>query len=91
MSKRNGKTSRAGKSAHDDYDLPPEVAFGKARFIGFGLKSLEKYVAEKGKKPTAVQLDPDVARVFGTSESVNTMLRSIIQGLASAGKRKKSA
>lgn len=42
-------------------------------------------------KPVRVELDPDVAKVFGTSESVNLVLRGIIQGLSSAKKQKKTA
>ncbi len=38
-----------------------------------------------------ITLDSDVARVFASSESVNTVLRGIIQSLLAAGKRKKSA
>ncbi len=40
-----------------------------------------------GKIPSdaiAVVLDPDVARVFDSSESVNTFLRSVISALADA-------
>lgn len=87
MSKRSGKTRKA-KSVHDAYELSAELDFSKLKFVGLSAASLEKYVARR-QKP--VMLDPDVARVFGTSESVNTVLRSIIKGLSAAGKRKKSA
>ena len=36
------------------------------------------YAARLGKDTVTVVLDPDVAAVFGTSQSVNKFLRSII-------------
>ncbi len=86
MPKKNNKARRS--SAHDNYELPPEIDFTKQRFIGFGLASLEKEIAAKSK---FVALDPDVARVFKSSKSVNAVLRGIIQALPNGSKRRKSA
>jgi hypothetical protein len=75
-------------SADGGHDLPAELDFSKLRFVGIGLDSLERYA---GKRGATVTLDSDVARVFRTSESVNTVLRGIIRSLSTAKKRKKSA
>jgi hypothetical protein len=87
MAKRNAKTTKS-HSQHDDFELPDELNFGKLKFIGFGVDALERHAA--GQRKTVV-LDSDVARVFGSSESVNTVLRGIIKSLAAARNRKKSA
>jgi hypothetical protein len=87
MSRRNAKT-RKSRSPHDDYDLPAELDFSKLKFVGFGLDALERHA---GKRGAIVTLDSDVARVFRTSESVNTVLRGIIRSLSAAKGRKKSA
>ena len=87
MPNKNGKRATR-KSVHDDYELPDEVDFNRTKFIGFGLDALERHA---GRKLT-VQLDPDVARVFDSSESVNTLLRGVIESLsARSKKRRKSA
>ena len=88
MTKRNANFTNKSCSPHDDYELPRELDFSKLKFIGFGVEALERHVASQRK---TVTLDSDVAKVFGTSESVNTVLRGIIQSLLAANKRKKSA
>ncbi|HVT02211.1 MAG TPA: hypothetical protein VHL58_02420 [Thermoanaerobaculia bacterium] len=40
------------------------------------------------KDRVAVVLDPDVAEVFASSTSVNTMLRSVISGLPKTAMKK---
>jgi hypothetical protein len=87
MAKQNGKTAKS-RSLHDDYELPDELDFSKLKFVGFGADALERHAASQRK---TVVLDSDVARVFGSSESVNTVLRGIIQSLVAARKRKKPA
>lgn len=87
MPKRNAKISKR-RSPHDDYELPPRLDFSKLKFIGFGADALERRAS---RQRTTITLDSDVARVFASSESVNTVLRGIIQSLLAAGKRKKSA
>lgn len=52
-------------------------------------KSRPNRFAEKMKKDrVAVVLDPDVAEVFASSTSVNTMLRSVISGLPKTAMKK---
>jgi hypothetical protein len=76
----------AHSSVHDDYELPAELDFSKLKPVGFGSDSLEN-----AQRRTTIELDIDVARVFSTSESVNRILRAIIQGLTRTKKRRKSA
>ncbi len=40
-----------------------------------------RFAARFGAGSVAVVLEPDVARVFQTSESVNTLLRSVLQAV----------
>jgi len=40
-----------------------------------------RFADKLGEETIAVVLDPDVARVFKTSESVNTTLRSVISSM----------
>ena len=70
------------------YELPEEIDIAKLRNVGKGVEAIEK-LARRSKRP--IGLDADVARVFRDSESVNTVLRSIIKGLAATRRRKKSA
>jgi hypothetical protein len=46
------------------------------------------YAARLGKDTVTIVLDPDVAAVFSSSESVNTLLRSVIAALPIATKRR---
>jgi hypothetical protein len=64
------------------------VNFNKLKFIGFGIEAMERPLAGRPRKIT---LDSDVARWFSDSESVNTVLRGIIQSLGAARRHKKSA
>jgi len=70
------------------YELPEEIDIAKLRFVGKGVATVEK-LARRSKR--IIGLDADVARVFRDSESVNTVLRSIIKGLAATRRRRKSA
>ncbi len=52
------------------------------------------YAARLEGRAVAVVLDPDVAEVFPTSESVNTLLRSVLRAVprrAKVGARSKGA
>jgi hypothetical protein len=66
------KKSRTAKKAPRDQDMLPEYNFdySKARPNRFAKK------VKPGSR--AVLLDPDVAEVFATTESVNTLLRVLI-------------
>lgn len=46
------------------------------------------YAARLGKDTVTIVLDPDVAAVFSSSESVNTFLRSVIAALPRPTKRR---
>ena len=46
------------------------------------------YAARLGKDTVTIVLDPDVAAVFSSSESVNTLLRSLIAALPTPTKRR---
>jgi hypothetical protein len=87
MPKRKIKATK-NRSSHDGYDLPANLDFSKMRLIGIGVDALERHASAQ---EVTVRLDSDVARVFSTSESVNTVLRGIIKSLAAASRRKKSA
>jgi hypothetical protein len=87
MPRRKIKANKT-RSSHDAYDLPANLDFSKMRLIGIGVDALERHAAAQ---EVTVRLDSDVARVFSTSESVNTVLRGIIKSLAAASRRKKSA
>ena len=85
---RNSK-NKSPKAKPEVDELPDELDPKKLRFIGFGLDALRAHAAKKRKK---VELEPDVAKVFPDSESVNQALRSVIDLLAlSSKKHRKSA
>ena len=67
------KKPRTAKSPETDKDLLPEYRFdyGKARPNRFAAQL-------KGRRRTVV-LDPDVAAIFSTPESVNAVLRALIE------------
>ena len=47
-----------------------------------------RFVAEFKRGSVAIVLDPDVALVFNSSESVNTLLRSVIDALPERSKKR---
>jgi hypothetical protein len=68
-------------------DDMPEIDLKRAKIAGVG-----EYFRRMAAEQRYVQLDPDVAKVFGDSESVNRVLRAIIAARPSTvGKRRKSA
>lgn len=48
-----------------------------------------RFASRLGGNAVAVVLDPDVAKVFGTSQSVNQLLRSVIAALPERSRAKK--
>ncbi|MGD0383315.1 MAG: hypothetical protein ABSA77_07345 [Thermoguttaceae bacterium] len=71
--KKIAKSAKDRKSNRDQ--LRPEYKFDYS-------KARPNRFARRGSKaPLIVALDPDVAKVFGTSESVNQALRAIITAL----------
>jgi hypothetical protein len=69
------KTSRRRKPRLTQGEMRPEYRFDyrKAR--------PNRFAPHMKGKTVAVVLDPDVASVFQSSESVNTLLRSVISAL----------
>lgn len=67
------KNSRA--SAHRDYDMLPEYRFD------YSQSRPNRFAPMFAEGKIAVILEPDVAAVFNTSESVNRLLRSVIAAL----------
>jgi hypothetical protein len=49
-----------------------------------------RFARDVGEGATLVALDPDVAEVFTTSESVNDLLRSVISALPKTGPKRRS-
>jgi hypothetical protein len=66
------KKTRISKSPADEDDLLSEysIDYRKAR--------PNRFAARFSKGSVAVVLDPDISRVFTTSESVNAALRALI-------------
>jgi hypothetical protein len=73
-------TRKPGKASADD--LRPEYHFDYAR------SRANRFASTQGRT-VAVVIDPDVAQVFDSSESVNRLLRSVIAAVpgAKAGHR----
>ena len=49
-----------------------------------------RFASQAGRDVVAVLLEPDVAAVFKTSESVNTVLRSVISVMPPVPKQRKT-
>jgi hypothetical protein len=69
------KTKARKTSSIETDDMRPEydLDFSKAR--------PNRFATPGGALRVAVTLDPDVARVFTTAESVNTVLRALINSM----------
>jgi hypothetical protein len=72
------KTSKRTSRRRAQAELRPEYRFDYRR-------SRPNRFAPEMKGAVAVVLDPDVATVFNTSDSVNAMLRSVISALPPSG------
>ncbi len=83
MSRKTTKKAPGGKRRKPRGEMRREYRFdyGKAR--------PNRFAAMLEGRTTAVVLDPDVASVFGSSESVNHLLRSVIAGLPANVKSKR--
>ncbi len=67
------KTPKASASRAPEHDMLPEYRFDYS-------KARPNRFADRLKRGSrAVVLDPDVAAVFSTPESVNTVLRALIE------------
>ena len=67
-------------STREKSRTPPEEMREEYRF-DYKKAKPNRFAAQMGAGAIAVVLDPDVAAVFKTSESVNTLLRSVISAL----------
>lgn len=78
------KKTRKAKTAADGLRAEYEFDYGRGRKNRF---------AAGGWPAVAVVLEPDVARVFGSSAKVNQLLRSVIKAVpgTAAGERKRKA
>jgi hypothetical protein len=68
-------------------ELRPEYEFN------FGTSRPNRFASRMGKDAVAVVLEPDVAQVFDSSQSVNRLLRSVIEAVPprrSRGGRRKA-
>jgi hypothetical protein len=68
--KKNIKSSKPRKNGRDELRAEYKFDYKKAR--------LNRFAGNTSKKPLIVTLEPDVAKVFSTSESVNHALRTIL-------------
>jgi hypothetical protein len=72
------KKTRRAKAAPGDLRVEYEFDYAKAR--------KNRFAASGGRSTVAVVLEPDVAKVFGSSAEVNRLLRSVIQAVPGATK-----
>jgi hypothetical protein len=82
---------KANRTSKTSDQLRPEYRFDYTK------SRANRFANESSGDVLAVVLDPDVAKVFETSESVNNLLRSVItaipkrQASAKNGKRRRKA
>jgi hypothetical protein len=69
--KKNTKSSKPRKNGGDELRAEFKLDYRKAR--------PNRFARHAGKAPIIVTLEPDVAKVFSTSESVNHALRTILE------------
>jgi hypothetical protein len=67
------KTSNVARDLSDDLRPEYEFDYGKAR--------PNRFAGRVDPDRVVITLDPDVSRVFATSESVNTVLRALITSM----------
>jgi len=72
------KTSSSKRHKRDE--MRPEYRFDYRK------SRPNRFAAQMKRRAVAIVLDPDVASVFGSSESVNSLLRSVIHALPKATK-----
>jgi hypothetical protein len=65
--------SKTGKSVSKDIEPEYNFDYSKAR--------PNRFATAATKNQIAVVLEPDIARVFNTSESVNRVLRALIESM----------
>ena len=72
------KTSARKKKTVQDETLRSEYQFDYSK------SQPNRFAAKMAKGTVAVVLEPDVAEIFGSSEVVNALLRSIIAAMPSS-------
>jgi hypothetical protein len=79
------KSNNVSRKNNDELDIPLMSRAEMRRGV------MGKYAHSTDIAHRFVELDGDVAQIFKSSKSVNTVLRGIIQGLSASQKQKKSA
>jgi hypothetical protein len=72
------------KASSAEKEIPADAMLPEYRFDY--KKAKPNRFAKRGGSRVVVVLDPDIAEVFRTPESVNTVLRALITTMPSAGK-----
>lgn len=72
---KNNQTPEPTPHTGDELNAEYAFDYGKAR--------PNRFAEQIDKSPVIVVLDPDVSEVFTTSESVNAILRALIQNMPS--------
>ena len=78
------KTSRRPSKGRPESELQAEYAFDYTQSWP------NRFASRTAEGAVAVVLEPDVAQVFDSSDSVNRLLRSVISALPQRGKRSRS-
>jgi len=59
--------------------------------LDYGKARENRFAGRVPRNAVAVVLDPDVTRVFASSDSVNALLRSVIRAMPAGGKVRRKA
>jgi hypothetical protein len=78
------KSTRTAKKQEVSDDARPEYRFDYSK------SKPNRFAASASQSRTVVVLDPDIAEVFTTPESVNNVLRALITTMPQNQKRKAS-
>jgi len=68
----------------------PSDTMGREYKFDYGKAKPNRFAARVDQHRTVVVLDPDIAEVFTTPESVNKMLRTLIAAMPQTQRRKTS-
>ncbi len=79
------KTSRKRSKSRPDNGLRAEYTFD------YSQSRPNRFASRMTENAVAVVLEPDVAQVFDSSDSVNRLLRSVISALPQRARRPRSA
>jgi hypothetical protein len=75
------KTSRKPRKSRPESGLRAEY------ILDYSRSRSNRFASRVREKAVAVVLEPDVAQVFDSSDSVNRLLRSVISALPQRGRR----